>query len=250
VFPVKNTLLNFTDGDPLIQLALALEISSKTLAIESLGRACCEHNPVFLKVSNQSNKDDKKDIGTILSQISEDHEVDGKHQSIEDVLAKQGSRLAAYALQWNLEAASFEAEFVEAQLRAILLAAELDDASKPSPIQFGSTVRSSYALRTLLPLQPNSETQENLARQWLLLFLAAFVLAGAPASPTMRDWKTGFSAKNITWKKIDESCLLDAKNLASKGQFGVVRAIQETAKTWPAYEEFCLWAAARYLRLV
>jgi hypothetical protein len=223
-----------------IQLAFALEISSKTLAIESLARASCSFHPDFLRchATDAAHGEPREEIDSILASIGEDKRFsNANYENTGDLLTKLGGELAVYAWRWDIDR-NLEAEFINVQMKAVALATSRESYATA----FESVVKSANALRLLLPMQREASVQLCLVRQWLLLFLASYVYAGKPTIPSMKDEAT----QQLSWTKVSEHAV-DTSTPCSNS-LGVVRSLKCIGEAWNEWDSFCLQAAARYLR--
>jgi hypothetical protein len=205
------------DGDPLIQLAFALEISSQTLAIESLARACCEYSPAFV-LENSGQSSSRADTDTILAEMRKENELNKvKASNIPNLLENYGAKMAEYAWKWDIDdQKSFESELA----KACMYAAALSSQSK-IPAVFDEVVKSAYALRVILSLQDDPKTQHSLAQQWFMLFISAYVLAGMPTTTHDHSSKGGQS-----WTSDIKNPVIEAGSTTPSDAFGVIRALE------------------------
>jgi hypothetical protein len=159
-------------------MALAFELSSKTLAIEALAMACCRHDPNVwddqrLDVSSMHSP---KEILDLISKETAIHSesLDAVFRDYRRLIMKHRDSLDTSNPRQLLE-----------QLQRLAVSLQLDSMKGGKPDDhFSVLVAASHAVRVLIPLTP-AKLQLSLLLQLWQLILAAYLLRsrtlGGPA---------------------------------------------------------------------
>ncbi|KAK0278068.1 hypothetical protein LTR35_009390 [Friedmanniomyces endolithicus] len=190
--PLINNLISGL-GHPLIHLGYAQELSSRTVAIESLALAACFYNdwhiylddPKYTKTSpNQTDS-----LFTILDRVARDPKFDNlfDHQGSDNIstLLADPSASAAALEHWNSWALQNPTDqFAESQKLAVALLVAAQPRNNNNTTAPSQTKRhdffavhlltTSHAVRILLPTLP-SRHHVPLLRQWWLLTLLVYI---------------------------------------------------------------------------
>ncbi|TKA37349.1 hypothetical protein B0A54_10934 [Friedmanniomyces endolithicus] len=251
-------------GHPLIHLGYAQEMSSRTVAIESLALAACFYNdwhiylddPKYTKPSpNQSDS-----LFTILDRVARDPKFDNlfDHQGSDNIttLLADPSASAAALEHWNSWALQNPTDqFAESQKLAValLVAAQPhnngNNKSAPSQTKHHDffavhLLTTSHAVRILLPTLP-SRHHIPLLRQWWLLTLLVYI---AQLRPHLNiDTIKLVELEGRSWPFVTE--------LALKGKYRTdahfvkaLRSMREAGGTWDKGDRngFYLKAAVKF----
>jgi hypothetical protein len=243
-------------GHPLIHLGYAHELSSRTVAIESLALAACFYNEwhVYLDDPKYTKPapNPADSLFTILDRVHHDPTFNNlfDHQgsdNISTLLANEGA--AAQALEhWNAwDLKNPKDQFAESQKLAValLVAAQTpkDDKSDKRYDFFAvHLLTTSHAVRVLLPLLP-SKFHIPLVRQWWLFTLLVYIAQLRPrlnidtiklVELEGRDWKW------VTEKAVKGKYRTDAHFVKA------LRSMHEASKTWGDPNSFYLKAAVKF----
>ncbi|KAK0306798.1 hypothetical protein LTR01_006094 [Friedmanniomyces endolithicus] len=261
--PLINNLISGL-GHPLIHLGYAQEMSSRTVAIESLALAACFYNdwhiylddPKYTKTSpNQTDS-----LFTILDRVARDPKFDNlfDHQGSDNIttLLADPSASAAALEHWNSWALQNPTDqFAESQKLAValLVAAQPHNNgnNKSAPCQTKHhdffavhLLTTSHAVRILLPTLP-SRHHIPLLRQWWLLTLLVYI---AQLRPHLNiDTIKLVELEGRSWPFVTE--------LALKGKYRTdahfvkaLRSMREAGGTWDKGDRngFYLKAAVKF----
>jgi len=194
------------DGQPLIHMALAFELSSKTLAIEALAMACCRYDSNVY--DDQSPTTSKCSPREILDMISKEKAFD-----VSDNLDYRNMILDTSNPKAQLE-----------QLQRLAVALQLGSMKDGKPDEHLSMlVTSSHAVRVLLPLTP-AKFQHSLLQQLWRLILAVYILRSRPSEGHAPSGPTA------GWKLVEEeACADDSLNTWTLAS---IQAMRQAAETW------------------
>jgi hypothetical protein len=250
--PLINNLISGL-GHPLIHLGYAEEMSSRTVAIESLTLAACFYSdwhkflddPKYTKPA--PNPSDS--LFTILDRICNDPKFDNlsDHQgadNIDKILSNEEMASAAleYWNSWQLR--SPKEQFSESQKLAValLVAAQTPKADDKRYDFFAvHLLTTSHAVRVLLPLLPN-KYHIPLVRQWWLFTLLVYIAQLRPkvnidkiklVELEGRDWEY------VTEKAVKGDYRTDAHYVKA------LRSMHEASKTWGDPNQYYLKAAVK-----
>jgi hypothetical protein len=220
---VAETRLMKADGQPLIHVGLAFELSSKTLAIEALAMACCRYDSNVL--DDQSPGVTKHSLPAILNFVSSETTVDeGDHKGL----------LRKYRDSLDM---SNPKELLE-QLQKLTVTLQLGSIENGKPAEHLSMlVASSHAVRVLLPLTP-AKFQLSLLQQLWQLILPVWVMQSTTSGGLT-------PSKGVDgWKLVEEQACgddeLDVWTMAS------IRAMRQAAETWSDADGFFINAATKF----
>lgn len=252
--PLINNLIAGL-GHPLIHLGFAQEMSSRTVAIESLALAACFYNewhvylddPKYTKPS--SNPTDS--LFTILDRVTHDKRFDGlfDHQGSDNISTLLGNEETTSAAldYWNSwELKKPKDQFAECQKVAVALLVAAQSPKKDASdnrYDFFAVhlLTTSHAVRILLPLLP-SKWHVPLIRQWWLFVLLVFIAQLRPrinidtiklVELEGRDWEF------VTEKAVKGKYRTDAHFVKA------LRSMHEAGKTWGDPNSFYLKAAVK-----
>jgi hypothetical protein len=206
------------DSEPAIHLAYGLQLSSRTMAIESLAMACCSPSNDKLEKAEKDGKISSR-IFTPIEILEKMAHEDVKKDINDDILL---DHWRALDLTNNLQK-----RFEEMQSIAVKLAVGRGDSS---------VLRSFHAIRTLLPLIPD-RFHILLIRHWWMSALTEFVSQQQHLSH-IRDMDDG-----QTWKKIEQ--LARSHQLNDACCLGNLVSLKYARETWSdGTEDFYLAAAS------
>ncbi|KAK5712311.1 hypothetical protein LTR15_011890 [Elasticomyces elasticus] len=252
--PLINNLIAGL-GHPLIHLGYAQELSSRTVAIESLALAACFRNewhvylddPKYTKPA--ANPTDS--LFTILDRVSRDPKFENLFKgergsdNISTLLANEEASAAAleYWNSWDLKKPTDH--FAESQKVAVaLLVAAQSPGNEDKKYDFFAVhlLTTSHAVRVLLPTLPTKH-HVPLIRQWWLFTLLVYI---AQLRPHI----------NIDLIKLVELEGRDwdfVKKVALKGKYRTdahfvkaLRCMHEASKTWGDGGNYYLKAAVKF----
>ncbi|EMC93233.1 hypothetical protein BAUCODRAFT_113365 [Baudoinia panamericana UAMH 10762] len=253
--PLINNLISGL-GHPLIHLGYAQELSSRTVAIESLALAACFYNdwhvymddPKYTKPA--ANPTDS--LFTVLDRVAHETKFDGlfDHQGSDNIttlLSNEETANAAleYWNSWDLKRP--KEQFAESQKLAValLVAAQTpkeDKADKRYDFFAVHLLTTSHAVRVLLPLLP-SRWHVPLVRQWWLFVLLVFI---AQLRPKINiDTIKLVELEGRDWKYVTEKAL-NGKYRTDAHFVKALRSIHEASKTWGDPNQFYLKAAVKF----
>lgn len=239
-------------GHPLIHLGYAQELSSQTIAVESLALAACFYNewhvylddPKYSKPAAQPSDS----IFTILTKVSDDKKFDNlsDHQGTDNISKLLGDEeMANAALEywnsWDLKRP--KEQFAESQKLAValLVAAQTPKDDKRYDFFAVHLLTSSHAVRILLSTLP-SKCHVPLVRQWWLFTLLVYIAQLRPkinidtiklVELEGRDWKF------VTDKAVKGKYRTDAHYVKA------LRSMHEASKTWGDPNQFYLKAGVK-----
>ena len=253
--PLINNLIAGL-GHPLIHLGYAQEMSSRTVAIESLALAACFYNDwhVFLddRKYTKPASQPMDSLFSILDRVARDSSFDGlfDHQgsdNISTLLANEKAVAVAldYWNSWDLKKP--KEQFAESQKLAValLVGAQTPKEGKGDDRYDFFTVHlltTSHAVRILLPLLP-SKWHNLLVRQWWLFTLLVYIAQMRPkinidtiklVELEGRDWNF------VTDKAVKGKYRTDAHYVKA------LRSMHEASKTWSDPNLFFLKAAVKF----
>ena len=250
--PLINNLIAGL-GHPLIHLGYAEEMSSRTVAIESLALAACFYNdwhvylddPQYSKPSPNATDS----LFTLIDRISHDNTFDklSDHQgsdNIETLLADP--TMAAAALghwnAWTLK--NPRAQFAESQKLAVaLLVAAQSPKNEGKGYDFFAVhlLTTSHAVRILLPTLP-AKHHIPLIRQWWLFALLVYI---AQLRPKINiDTIKLVELEGRDWTSVTERAL-QGKFRTDAHFVKALRSMHEASKTWGDANQFYLKAAVK-----
>lgn len=250
--PLINNLIAGL-GHPLIHLGYAEELSSRTVAIESLALAACFYNDwhVFLDdpkyTKPASNPTDS--LFTIIDRVSHDSKFDklSDHQGTDNIdqLLKDETMAAATLEHWNSwQLKNPRDQFAESQKLAValLVAAQTPkDDDKSYDFFAVHLLTTSHAVRILLPLLP-SRFHIPLIRQWWLFTLLVYI---AQLRPKINiDTIKLVDLEGRDWKWVAEKALTN-KYRTDAHYVKALRSMREASKTWGDVNAFYLKAAVK-----
>jgi hypothetical protein len=217
------------DGQPLIHMALAFELSSKTLAIEALAMACCRHDPNA--VDDQSpDVSSKRTPMEILDLISKETTVDDSP----DVNFRDHRRLL---LKYRNSLDMSNAKELLEQLQRLAVSLLLCSMENGKPDELLSMlVASSHAVRVLLPLTPAKLQRSLLQQLWQLILAVCLVRSRSSAGHAP-------SKTTVGWKLVEEQACADDK--LDAWTLAAIRATRQAAETWGDADGYFLAAATK-----
>ena len=250
--PLINNLISGL-GHPLIHLGYAEELSSRTVAIESLALATCFHNEWHVYLDDlkytKPAPNPTDSLFTILDRVSHDPKFDdlADHQgsdNIEKMLEDKEMSAAAleYWNSWQLKNA--KEQFSESQKLAVaLLVAAQTPKKDDKRYDFFAVhlLTTSHAVRVLLPMLP-TRFHVPLVRQWWLFTLLVYIGQLRPkinidtiklVELEGRDW--GY----VTGKAVKGKYRTDAHFVKA------LRSMHEASKTWGDGNQYYLKAAVK-----
>lgn len=249
--PLINNLISGL-GHPLIHLGYGQEMSSRTVAIESLVLAACFYNEWHVYLDDPkytmpaSNPSDS--LFTILDRVSHDPKFDNlsDHQgtdNIEKLLADP--EMAATALEyWNSwQLKSPTEQFSESQKLAValLVAADSPTGDKHKDFFTVHLLTTSHAVRVLLPTLP-AKFHIPLIRQWWLFTLLVYIAQLRPKLNIDKIKLVDLDGRDWDW----------VTDKALKGKYNTdahfvkaLRTMHECSKTWGDGNQYYLKAAVK-----
>lgn len=239
-------------GHPLIHLGYAEELSSRTLAIESLTLAACCYNdwhkylddPKYTKPAPRPSDS----LFTILDRVSHDPKFDNlsDHQGSDNIERVLGDEEMAKAVleywnSWQLK--SPKDQFSESQKLAValLVAAQTPKDDKRYDFFAVHLLTTSHAVRILLPLLPG-KFHIPLVREWWLFTLLVYIGQLRPkinidniklVELEGRDWSF------VTEKALKGTYRTDAHYVKA------LRSMHEASRTWGDPNQYYLKAAVK-----
>ncbi|KAF2460016.1 hypothetical protein BDY21DRAFT_337173 [Lineolata rhizophorae] len=247
--PLVNSLISGL-AHPLIHLGYALELSSRTVAIEALALATCFYSflhkylddPSYTKASTFKTDSPLNILQRVAADSRFDGLFDGPGLGNMDVLfQKHEAELLEYWNAWDLSNPG--EQFEQSQRAAVaLLVATHNHQDQKYDFFLVHLLTSSHAVRILLPLVP-AKFQISLVRQWWLFTLAVYISQTRPEIKLERI--TDYDVAGRDWKFVQNGALnsrwaLDAHYVKA------TRAMKEAAQTWGDDSQFFLKAALKF----
>lgn len=252
--PLINNLISGL-GHPLIHLGYAYELSSRTVAIESLGLAACFRNdwhvylddPKYTKPA--SNPSDS--LFTILDRITHDKTFDGLFDrpgsdNIETILAnpEAASAVLEYWNSWDLKHA--KNQFAESQKLAVALLVTSHPPQGKEDAKFDfflvHLLNTSHAVRVLLAVLPYRHHLP-LIRQWWLFTILVFISQLRPRINI--DTIKLVELESHDWKYVTDRAL-KGKYRTDAHYVKALRSMREASNTWGDPNNFYLRAAVKF----
>ena len=229
--PLINGLISGL-AHPLIHLGYAVELDSRTVAIEALALGTCFYSSLhkYLDDPSYTKPGDFRSASLldILHKVNEDKRLDGlyEHRSgdISKVLEEKEDVFLEYWNAWELSDSDPKNQFEESQRTAVAILAATDP-PKTSKFDFFFVhmLTSSHAVRILLPLIP-ARFHISLVRQWWLFTLAVYI---AQLRPTITpDTILQYELQGKNWKFVLDKALNSPHSLDAhfvKGKNGLPR---------------------------
>ena len=203
-------------------MALAFELSSKTLAIEALAMACCRYDPNVVD-DQGADVSSKRTPMEILDLISKETTVDSLDVNFRDHRLKYRSSLDMSNAKELLEQLQ--------RLGVSLLLCSMEN-GKPDEL-LSMLVASSHAVRVLLPLTPAKFQRSLLQQLWQLILALCLVPSGGHAP----------SKTTVGWKVVEEQACADDK--LDAWTLAAIRATRQAAETWGDADGYFLAAATK-----
>ena len=249
--PLINNLIGGL-GHPLIHLGYGQEMSSRTVAIESLVLGACFYNDWHVYLDDPKytkpapNPSDS--LFTILDRVARDPKFDNlsDHQgtdNIEKLLADPEMAAAAleYWNSWQLKAPM--EQFSESQKLAValLVAAESPTGDTHKDFFTVHLLTTSHAVRVLLPTLP-SKFHLPLVRQWWLFTLLVYIAQLRPKINIDKIKLVDLDGRDWAW--VTEKALKSKYN--TDAHFvKALRTMHECSKTWGDGNQYYLKAAVK-----
>lgn len=252
--PLINNLISGL-GHPLIHLGYAQEMSSRTVAIESLALASCFYNEWHVYLDDPKytkpapNPTDS--LFVILDRVSRDKTFDklSDHRGSDNIEKILGDKAMASALlehwnSWHLRTP--KDQFAESQKLAVALVVATQrpqgtDDNKTYDFFAVHLLTTSHAVRVLLPLLP-SKFHVPLVRQWWLFTLLVYIAQLRPKINIDTIKLVELEGRN--WTFVDQAAL--------KGRYRTdahfvkaLRSMREASTTWGDVNMFYLKAAVK-----
>lgn len=198
-------------GHSLIHLGYAYELSSRTIAIESLAMAACFYSdlhkyldePAYTKPASYSSSS----VMEMLDKVAKDPQFDKLFKrpgfsNMDELLAKREDAVMDHWNAWKLSEDPTEL-FAESQkaATAVLVATH---GKAQYDFFLVHLLTTSHAVRILLPIVP-AEFQIALVRQWWLLTLVTYIAQTRPKISMERI--EDFPLKGRTWKYVEYQAL-------------------------------------------
>lgn len=252
LFEGKEPLINgLVSGlaHPLIHLAYAYELDSRTIAVEALAMGACFYSPLHKYIDDDSytkpSPFKSSSLLEILEKVREDKRFDGLYDHRSGVIDKVfEEKEEAFLEYWNAwELSNPKEQFQQSQEAAatILLGTEAPEDAR-FDFFFVHLLTSSHAVRILLPIIP-AKFHIKLVRQWWLFTLAVYITQLRPAlnkgaiqnfDLEGRDWKFVFD------KALNSTHSLDAHFVKA------LRKMKVAEETWDDKNQFYLKAAVKF----
>lgn len=238
------------DAQPMIHLAYAIELSSKTLAIEALAMTCClldtqDKYITEIKYNSRSGSFSSQSPIAVFNEIAQDSRLDGIRDSAQTgasqlELSKEHEDVVLE--YWHaLEFGNLTSQFEEMQRLAVALAVSLHKSvAQQSPLT-RNLLHGSRAVRVLLPRIPG-RFRIPLIRQWWLLAITTYICNGRVQSATGQIAKV--DSKDNDWKAVE--ALVQTKGLHDVYFLGDIVSIRQMADTWGDSDRYYLKAALLY----
>lgn len=227
----SRTRLIEAGGQPLIHLALAFELSSKTLAIEALALACCRYDPNVLD-DQSPDVSPKRSPEEVLDLLSKEAAVD-KPSNLDAVFRDHRRSILKYGSSLDL---SNPRDLLE-RLQKLAVSLQLGSIENGRPDEHLSMlVASSHAVRVLVPDTPDNLQLLLLLQLWRLM-VAVCLLQPRTSSGHAPSKPTG------GWKRVEEQACADDK--LSAWTLASIRALAQAAETWGDADGYFLAAAAK-----
>ncbi|KAF2674417.1 hypothetical protein BT63DRAFT_419709 [Microthyrium microscopicum] len=247
--PLVNNLISGL-AHSMIHTGYALELDSKTLAIEALAMSCCCYNfmhkylddPTY---SQRTSTQPPSSLLNIMHKIREDKRFDESQSTpgefdLEKLFASREDEILEYWNAWDLSDPT--AQFQESQRVAAALVAGSSPREGDYNFFSAHVLTSSHAVRVLLPLVP-AQHQLSLVRQWALLTIAVYILQGRP--PISTEMICNLDVGTSKWKHV-RHLALNGKGALDAHYVKVLRALVVAGQTWGDEDELFLKAAIRF----
>ena len=249
--PLINNLIGGL-GHPLIHLGYGQEMSSRTVAIESLVLGACFYNDWHVYLDDPKytkpapNPSDS--LFTILDRVARDPKFDNlsDHQgtdNIEKLLANPEMAAAAleYWNSWQLKSPTEQFSESQKLATALLVAAESPTGDTHKDFFTVHLLTTSHAVRVLLPTLP-SKYHVPLVRQWWLFTLLVFIAQLRPKINIDKIKLVDLDGRD--WKWVTEKALKSKYN--TDAHFvKALRSMHECSKTWGDGNQYYLKAAVK-----
>lgn len=235
-------------GHPLIHLGYAFEISSRDIAMESLGMATTCYNYLHKYLDDPSYT--KPSVYTtpspleILQRIREDKQFDGVFDhpgnSLEELFEKHEDALLEHWNAWRLSEP--RKQFEDSQQAAVALLVATHEPGHQYDFFLVHLLTTTHAVRIVLPFIP-TKFHVPLLRQWWLLTLAVYVGQLRPAIDFDNIRKYDLGGKDWDWNLKQA---VEGKHSKDPHYVKAIRAMKEAAKTWGDDDQFYVKAAAKF----
>ena len=239
-------------GHPLIHLGYAEEMSSRTIAIESLALGACFYNEwhVYLDDPKYTKpaQNPTDSLFTIVGRVSHDKKFDNisDHQGTDNIDKVLGDKelsktFLEYWNSWQLK--NPKEQFAESQKLAVALVVASDTPKNDKRYDFFAVhlLTTSHAVRVLLPLLP-TKFHVPLVRQWWLFTLLVYVAQLRPKINIDTIKLVELEGRN--WEFVTEKAV-KGKYRTDAHYVKALRSMQEASKTWGDPNQFYLKAAVK-----
>ncbi|RMY56868.1 hypothetical protein D0865_03420 [Hortaea werneckii] len=258
--PLINNLISGL-GHPLIHLGYAQELSSRTVAIESLALAACFYNDWHVYLDDPKytkpapNPSDS--LFTILDRVTHDKTFDNLasepgSENIDKLLSNEetANKALEYWNSWDLK--DPKTQFAESQKLAVALLVASHPSKSPTSSSSSSSgthdfflvhlLTTSHAVRVLLPLLPTKH-HVPLVRQWWLFTLLVYI---AQLRPRINiDTIKLVELEGRDWNWIQQQALTGP--FRTDAHFvKALRSMREAGRLWGDVNQFFLKAAVKF----
>ena len=263
-----GNLLMFIVCHPLIHLAYAYELDSRTIAIEALAMGSCFYGPLHKYIDDPSYTKPSPfrsaSLLDILEKVREDKRFDGLYNrrsgETEKVFKEKEEELLEYWNAWDLSNPKEQFQQSQELATIIVLGTEAPEDAR-FDFFFVHLLTSSHAVRILLPIIP-VKYHIKLVRQWWLFVLAVYITQVRPKlNPgAIND----FDLKGRDWKHVTDAALNGTHSLDThfvKGKLlsrlaandnkqannnVALRKLHVASETWGDESQFYLKAAVKF----
>lgn len=241
-------------GHPLIHLAYAFEVSSREVAMESLGLAATCYGDVHKYLDDPVYSQTEASYHStslleVLNRVRTDKRFHGLFGTPgNDNFAKTFlAREAALLDHWNAWRITDNddpvKQFRETQeLATALLVGTHSDGNEKYDFFLCHVLTTTHAVRVLLPLIPG-RFQLPLVRQWWLMTLALYVAQLRPEINVDRINKFDLKGRDWNWTAKQA---VKSEYSTDPHYVKAIRALRDAATTWGDPEKYYLKAAVRF----
>ncbi|KAF2099828.1 hypothetical protein NA57DRAFT_38115 [Rhizodiscina lignyota] len=248
--PLINNMISGL-GHPLIHLGYAVELHSKTVAIEALTLVACFYDDWHKYLDDpkytKAVPDTKPTPLELLHKAEQDKQFDGMFSepggdNLSELFEKKEDALLEYWNAWELHPDPKD-QFHLSQRAAVAILVGTHDASHQYDFFFCHLLTTSHAVRILLPAI-ESRWHKNLVRQWWLFTASVYIAQTRPriSEASINDVKLD----GRDWKWVDHH-ILTSKWSMDAHHVKAARAMKEAAATWGDKDQFFMKAAVKFV---
>ncbi|QIW97112.1 hypothetical protein AMS68_002630 [Peltaster fructicola] len=251
--PLINNLIAGL-AHPLIHLGYAHELSSRTIAIESLALAASCYNDLHIYLDDpkytRPAKKPSDSLFILLDRVAHDGAFDGVitdkgADGIDQLLANEKATEAVIEYWNSWDMINPKDQFAESQKLAVaLLVATRDANAKDNEYDFFAVhlLTSSHAVRVLLPLIP-AKWHIPLVRQWWLFTLLVYIAQSRPAINIDRIKLVELDGRD--WKFVSNKAV-KGRHRTDAHYVKALRSMHEASNTWKDPNRYYLKAAVKF----